>query len=63
MIIERKKDGQDKREGRWDLLTNLVAASEADESTGEVGAQQLSLSELRGYVYHDHIRRGNLTVV
>ena len=52
MIHERKDlgvgEGKNKREGKWDLLTNLIAASEDESMEGGSGAQ-LSFEELRGY--------------
>ena len=51
MIHERKGlrvgEEKSKREGKWDLSTNLIAASEDESSEGGSGAQ-LSFEELKG---------------
>ena len=51
MIHERKdlvvREGKSKREAKWDLLTNLIAASE-DESSGGGSGAKLSFEELKG---------------
>ena len=55
MIRERKDlgvvEGKSKREEKWDLLTNLIAASEDDSVEGGSGAQ-LSFNEVKGWVSH-----------
>ena len=53
MIYERKGvgavDGKSKREGKWDLLTNLIAASEHESlENGSGSGAQLSFDELKG---------------